>query len=107
MSEVVQQMAMEFFRVRTPVCAAWGAGVLGGAARAQQLAVRCHARDVLLALRPDHVAPPPAAHDHAQRNNGRKPEAIIYYRDGVADSQFPIVLEHEYRAFRQVCCVGC
>jgi hypothetical protein len=37
-----------------------------------------------------------------QRNNGKKPEAIIYYRDGVADSQFPTVLEYEYKAFRQV-----
>lgn len=36
------------------------------------------------------------------RNGGKKPEAIIYYRDGVADSQFPTVLEHEYKAFRQV-----
>lgn len=36
------------------------------------------------------------------RRNGKKPEAIIYYRDGVADSQFPIVLEYEYTAFRQV-----
>ncbi len=38
-----------------------------------------------------------------QRNSGKKPEAIIYYRDGVADSQFPTVLEYEYKAFRQVC----
>ena len=37
-----------------------------------------------------------------RRNNARKPEAIIYYRDGVADSQFPTVLEYEYTAFRQV-----
>lgn len=37
-----------------------------------------------------------------RRNNGKKPEAIIYYRDGVADSQFPVVLEYEYTAFRQV-----
>jgi eukaryotic translation initiation factor 2C len=37
------------------------------------------------------------------RNNRRKPEAIIYYRDGVADSQFPTVLEYEYTAFRQAC----
>lgn len=37
-----------------------------------------------------------------RRNNGKKPEAIIYYRDGVADSQFPTVLEYEYTAFRQV-----
>lgn len=36
------------------------------------------------------------------RNGGKKPEAIIYYRDGVADSQFPTVLEHEYKAFRHV-----
>jgi hypothetical protein len=36
------------------------------------------------------------------RNNGKKPEAIIYYRDGVADSQFPTVLEYEYKAFRAV-----
>eukprot|EP00878_Enallax_costatus_P011253 GHUV01011750.1.p1 GENE.GHUV01011750.1~~GHUV01011750.1.p1 ORF type:complete len:582 (+),score=200.21 GHUV01011750.1:324-2069(+) len=38
-----------------------------------------------------------------KRNNARKPEAIIYYRDGVADSQFPTVLEYEYTAFRQAC----
>ncbi|KAF8058950.1 AGO1 [Scenedesmus sp. PABB004] len=38
-----------------------------------------------------------------RRNRGHKPEAIIYYRDGVADSQFPAVLEHEYTAFRQAC----
>jgi hypothetical protein len=37
-----------------------------------------------------------------RRNNGRKPQALIYYRDGVADSQFPTVLEHEYTAFRRV-----
>lgn len=37
-----------------------------------------------------------------RRNNNHKPQAIIYYRDGVADSQFPVVLEHEYTAFRQV-----
>ena len=37
-----------------------------------------------------------------RRNNGRKPQALIYYRDGVADSQFPAVLEHEYTAFRKV-----
>jgi len=37
-----------------------------------------------------------------KRNGGKKPGAIIYYRDGVADSQFPIVLEYEYKAFRQV-----
>jgi hypothetical protein len=37
-----------------------------------------------------------------RRNNGRKPQALIYYRDGVADSQFPTVLEHEYTAFRKV-----
>jgi hypothetical protein len=33
---------------------------------------------------------------------GKKPEAIIYYRDGLADSQFPTLLEHEYKAFRHV-----
>ncbi|WIA39818.1 hypothetical protein OEZ86_005871 [Tetradesmus obliquus] len=38
-----------------------------------------------------------------RRNNGRKPQALIYYRDGVADSQFPAVLEHEYTAFRKAC----
>jgi hypothetical protein len=37
-----------------------------------------------------------------RRNNRKKPEALIYYRDGVADSQFPVVLEHEYKAFREV-----
>jgi hypothetical protein len=37
-----------------------------------------------------------------RRNNGRKPQALIYYRDGVAESQFPTVLEHEYTAFRKV-----
>ena len=40
--------------------------------------------------------------EFARRNSGRRPEAIIYYRDGVADSQFPVVLEHEYTAFRRV-----
>ena len=34
--------------------------------------------------------------------NGRKPEAIIYYRDGVAEGQFAQVLRHEYSAIREV-----
>jgi hypothetical protein len=40
--------------------------------------------------------------EFCKRNANRRPEAIIYYRDGVADSQFPIVLQHEYTAFRRV-----
>jgi len=36
------------------------------------------------------------------RNHGKKPEALLYYRDGVSDSQFPVVLQHEYGAIRQV-----
>jgi len=35
--------------------------------------------------------------------NGRKPEAIIYYRDGVAEGQFAQVLRHEYSAIREAC----
>jgi hypothetical protein len=42
-----------------------------------------------------------------RRNNGIKPQALIYYRDGVADSQFPTVLEHEYTAFRKVRRASC
>ncbi len=32
----------------------------------------------------------------------RKPHAILFYRDGVSEGQFQQVLQHEYRALRQV-----
>ena len=35
-------------------------------------------------------------------NSGRKPLALIYYRDGVAEGQFDEVLREEYKALRQV-----
>ncbi|KAI0529001.1 hypothetical protein KFK09_001546 [Dendrobium nobile] len=34
---------------------------------------------------------------------GRKPERIIFYRDGVSEGQFLQVLEHEYIAIRNAC----
>lgn len=41
------------------------------------------------------------------RNTGHiKPEAIIYYRDGVSESQFDTVLKFEYAQMRQVV-TGC
>ena len=33
----------------------------------------------------------------------RKPEQIIYYRDGVSEGQFPAVLNHELTAIRRAC----
>jgi len=36
-------------------------------------------------------------------NSGRKPLALIYYRDGVAEGQFDEVLREEYKALRQAC----
>ena len=33
----------------------------------------------------------------------RKPEQIIYYRDGVSEGQFPAVLNHELSAIRRAC----
>ena len=35
--------------------------------------------------------------------NGKKPEAIIFYRDGVSEGQFDQVVAHEYTAVRQAC----
>ena len=36
------------------------------------------------------------------QTNKRKPERIIFYRDGVSEGQFAEVLSHELRAVRQV-----
>ncbi len=36
------------------------------------------------------------------KTKGRKPEAILFYRDGVAEGQFKVVLAEEYAAIRQV-----
>jgi len=36
-------------------------------------------------------------------NNGKKPESIIYYRDGVSEGQFDHVCRYEYTAIRQAC----
>ena len=38
--------------------------------------------------------------DHITR---RKPEQIIYYRDGVSETQFESVLNHELSAIRRAC----
>lgn len=35
-------------------------------------------------------------------NGGKKPQAIVYYRDGVAQGQFEQVLQEEYNAIRRV-----
>lgn len=35
-------------------------------------------------------------------NNQKKPQAIVYYRDGVAEGQFEQVLQEEYNAIRRV-----
>ena len=37
------------------------------------------------------------------KNNGVKPEAILFYRDGVSQGEFPKVVEHEYKAIRDAC----
>jgi len=38
------------------------------------------------------------------RENGQnKPQAILFYRDGVAEGQFSQVLEEEYKALREAC----
>jgi len=39
--------------------------------------------------------------DHFARKNGGFPKSIIVYRDGVADNQFPEVLEKELPAFKE------
>lgn len=41
--------------------------------------------------------------DFYKYNQGRKPEAIIFYRDGVSEGQFKQVLDHEYKAIREAC----
>jgi eukaryotic translation initiation factor 2C len=38
-----------------------------------------------------------------QQNGGKKPEAIMFYRDGVGDNQFAEVRQHEYNALRIAC----
>jgi len=36
-------------------------------------------------------------------NNGKKPESIVFYRDGVSEGQFDHVSKFEYSAIRQAC----
>lgn len=38
-------------------------------------------------------------------NNGRLPDRIIYFRDGVSCGQFTQVLQNELRAIRKACSV--
>lgn len=38
-----------------------------------------------------------------KNNNGCRPEAILFYRDGVSQGEFPKVLQYEYKAIRQAC----
>jgi len=38
-----------------------------------------------------------------KKNSGRKPEKIIFYRDGVSEGQFLIVLNQELAAIRRAC----
>eukprot|EP00210_Caulerpa_lentillifera_P007585 g7245.t1 len=38
-----------------------------------------------------------------RKNNGNKPEAILFYRDGVSQGEFQKVLDHEYHAIKQAC----
>ncbi len=37
------------------------------------------------------------------RTKGRKPEKLIYYRDGVSEGQFEDVLNRELSAIRRAC----
>jgi len=37
------------------------------------------------------------------RSNGRKPEKIIYYRDGVSEGQFEEVMNCEISAIQRAC----
>lgn len=41
--------------------------------------------------------------DFYNATGGKKPERIIFYRDGVSEGQFNDVLEYEYRALREAC----
>jgi eukaryotic translation initiation factor 2C len=38
-----------------------------------------------------------------RRNNQKKPESIIFYRDGVSQGEFPKVIQHEYTAIKTAC----
>lgn len=38
-----------------------------------------------------------------KKNNGLKPEAILFYRDGVSQGEFQKVLDHEYQAIKKAC----
>lgn len=38
-----------------------------------------------------------------RNTKGKKPEKIIFYRDGVSEGQFDIVRDHEVRSIREAC----
>eukprot|EP00210_Caulerpa_lentillifera_P006393 g6107.t1 len=38
-----------------------------------------------------------------RRNNGLRPESILFYRDGVSQGEFPKVVTHEFKAIKQAC----
>jgi eukaryotic translation initiation factor 2C len=40
---------------------------------------------------------------YKQKNNGLLPEHIIYYRDGVSESEFEAIRDNEGRELRRLC----
>lgn len=41
-----------------------------------------------------------------RRTNGKVPERIVMYRDGVSEGQFEAVIAEEYGMIKQVCATG-
>ena len=41
--------------------------------------------------------------DFYKATKGKKPERIVFYRDGVSEGQFDQVMQYEYRALREAC----